>query len=79
MAFLPKLQIDMATATKRFGERLKKIRTKNNLSQQKLAEKAKLDITTINELEAGNRQPMLKTVNRIAHALNIKSSDLLDN
>jgi transcriptional regulator with XRE-family HTH domain len=69
----------MASATKRFGEKLKKIRIKNNLSQLKLAEKAKLDITTINELEGGNRQPMLKTVNRIAHALNIKSSDLLDN
>jgi len=67
----------MATVTKRFGEKLRKLRKKTGLSQQELAEKSKLDITTVNELENGNRQPMLKTVNKIAKALNIKASDLL--
>lgn len=67
----------MATVTKRFGEKLRVLRKKSGLSQQELAEKSKLDITTVNELENGNRQPMLKTVNKIAKALNIKASDLL--
>ena len=68
----------MATVTKRFGEKLKKLRKSQDLSQLQLAEKSKLDITTINELENGNRQPMLKTVNKIANALSVKPSDLLD-
>lgn len=67
----------MATVTKRFGEKLRKLRKKTELSQQELAEKSKLDITTINELENGNRQPMLKTVKKIAKALSVKASDLI--
>lgn len=42
-----------------------------------LAIKAGLDVTTINELESGKRQPMLKTTWKIANALKVKTKDLL--
>jgi len=68
----------MATVTQRFGARVREIRKKRGMSQQDLAEKAKVDLTTINELEIGNREPMLRTIWKIANALNVRMSQLLD-
>ncbi len=68
----------MATINERFGARVKKLREKKKLSQLALAQKAKLDLTTINELENGNRDPMLKTIWRIANALDVKIAQLFD-
>jgi len=68
----------MATVTERFGTKVREVRKKRGMSQQDLAEKAKLDLTTINELEIGNREPMLKTIWKIANALGVKMSQLLD-
>ncbi len=68
----------MATITQRFGQRVKKIREQKRMSQQTLAFKAKLDLTTVNELEQGNREPMLKTIWKIANALDVKMSQLFD-
>lgn len=68
----------MATVNERFGARVKKLREEKKLSQLALAQKAKLDLTTINELENGNRDPMLKTIWRIANALEVKLSQLFD-
>lgn len=68
----------MATITQRFGQRVKKIREQKKMSQQALAVKSKLDLTTVNELEQGNREPMLKTIWKIANALDVKMSQLFD-
>lgn len=68
----------MATVTERFGAKVREVRKKRGMSQQDLAEKAKLDLTTINELEIGNREPMLKTIWKIANALGVRMSHLLD-
>lgn len=67
----------MASITKRFGRNLKKLREGQKMSQMELAEKSGLDVTTINELENTDRQPMLKTTWKIANALKIKPKDLL--
>lgn len=48
------------------------------MSQLELAQKAQLDLTTINEIENGNREPMLKTVWRLANALDVTMSNLFD-
>lgn len=68
----------MSTLTERFGEKVRKLREKRKLSQLNLAEKARVDLTTINEIENGNRQPMLKTIWKISNALNVKMADLFD-
>jgi transcriptional regulator with XRE-family HTH domain len=68
----------MATITQRFGQRVKKIRQQRKMSQEDLANSAKIDLTTVNELEQGNRDPMLKTIWKIANALKVKVSELFD-
>jgi transcriptional regulator with XRE-family HTH domain len=68
----------MATITERFGKQVKKLREAKKMSQLALAQKASLDLTTVNEIENGNREPMLKTIWKIATALNVKLSQLFD-
>lgn len=68
----------MATVTQRFGNQVRKLRNRRGISQEELAKKAKLDLTTINEIENGNRDPMLKTIWKIANALDVKLSQLFD-
>lgn len=68
----------MATITQRFGTRIKKLREQKGISQHKLSQKAHLDLTTINEIENGNREPMLKTVWKIANALEVSLPQLFD-
>lgn len=68
----------MATLTQRFGSKVKKLREQRKMSQQALATKAKLDLTTVNEIENGNREPMLRTMWKLANALEVKIMDLFD-
>ncbi|MEK7525965.1 MAG: helix-turn-helix transcriptional regulator [Patescibacteria group bacterium] len=67
----------MATLNQKFGENLRKIRKQKGLSQEELAAKAGLDLTTVNELENGNREPMLKTIVKLANGLEIDNDKLL--
>ena len=68
----------MANITEKFGTRVKKLRLKNKMSQLQLAQKSQLDLTTINEIENGNREPMLRTIWRIANALGVTLSELFE-
>jgi len=68
----------MATITERFGNKVRKIRQKKKMSQLELSQKAQLDLTTINEIENGNREPMLRTMWRISNALGVTLSELFD-
>lgn len=69
---------NMATISQRFGERVRKIRGKKKMSQLELAQKANIDLTTVNEIEQGDREPKLKTIWKIANALAVDLSDLMD-
>lgn len=68
----------MSNITGRFGNQVRKLREKKKMSQLDLAQRAKLDLTTVNEIENGNRSPMLKTIWRIANALEVKLSELFN-
>lgn len=48
---------------------MRELRLEKGMSQLELAQEAKLDLTTINELENGHREPMLSTVSKIAKVL----------
>lgn len=85
MAYSPQIivwhthhNLAMATLNERFGENLSKLRNKNKISQLALAEKSKLDLKTINNLENGVRQPVLKTIWKLANGLGVSMSKLLD-
>lgn len=68
----------MATITQRFGARLRKLREQRKMSQLELAQRSKLDLTTISELESGNREPMLRTIWKLSNALDVRLSQLFD-
>ena len=59
-----------------FGRNVARFRNKCGFSQDTLAEKADLDRTYISGIERGVRNPGIKTVLRIARALNVTVGDL---
>ncbi|OGG03956.1 hypothetical protein A2W14_05840 [Candidatus Gottesmanbacteria bacterium RBG_16_37_8] len=67
----------MATIYEKLGNRIRELRKKVGLSQEELAEKAKLDLTSISEIESGLRNPSLKTIHKISLALKAPLKDLL--
>jgi len=60
-----------------FGEVLKEERNKKDISQSELANLAELDRTYISLLERGLRQPTIETVFKLAEALNLNASALI--
>ena len=60
----------------RLGKKFKKFRKTVGLTQEGLAEKARLSAKYIQFIEAGSRKPSLKTIYRIAKILGIKVQDL---
>lgn len=69
----------MATQFEKFGEKVRKLRKQRSLSQEKLAELIRRDPRTVVAIEAGKRNPTLKTMQKIARALNVPLSELLNN
>lgn len=59
------------------GVRIRTIRNKKKMTQEKLAELINMDPRSIIDIEMGNRNPTLQTIYRICKALKIKSADLL--
>lgn len=61
-----------------FGKVLRELREANQLSQEKLAEYCELDRTYISLLERGLRQPTITTIFKLAKALNVSPSQLIE-
>lgn len=64
--------------SKEFGKRIKIERIKKEVSQEKLAELSGLHRTTLGTIENGKTSPTLDSVAKIAKALNVKMSELLE-
>ena len=62
---------------KKLGENLRKLRLKKNLSQGDLAKALDVDRAYISNIENGRMNPTLSTLEKIAKALGISSSELL--
>jgi transcriptional regulator with XRE-family HTH domain len=62
----------------RFGGNLLRIRQARRLSQEGLAVRAGVHRTQISLFETGQRQPLLETLVRLAGALEVSTSTLLD-
>jgi transcriptional regulator with XRE-family HTH domain len=60
-----------------FGERLRELREKRELSLRALAELAEMSYTYISDMERGLRVPSLTTIIRLAVALDCKVTDLV--
>jgi len=61
-----------------FGRQLRKFREAKALTQETLTEKANMDRTYISDIERGIRNPGIKNVARLAKALDVTSSDLME-
>lgn len=61
---------------KRFGQRLATYRLKSGLTQEKVAELAKLDRSYISLVETGRRNPSIGTLRRIAKVIGVSLADL---
>jgi transcriptional regulator with XRE-family HTH domain len=62
----------------RFGGNLLRIRQARKLSQESLAERAGIHRTQISLFETGQRQPLILTLVRLAGALEVSTSTLLE-
>jgi len=70
--------IQEKTLLEKIGNRIKDLRTKSGLSQEKLAFSCELDRTYIGSVERGERNISIINLNKIAKALDIPLSDLLN-
>ncbi len=61
----------------KLGEKIKKIRKENGLSQEQLATKSKLHRTYISDIERGDRNVSIRNIEKISKALGVTISDLL--
>ena len=61
-----------------FGKVLRELREDNKVSQEKLAEYCDLDRTYISLLERGLRQPTITTIFKLAKALKISPSKMIE-
>ena len=59
------------------GEKVKSLRKQSNMSLRELAQDTGLSKTTLSDLENGTKNPSLDTVEKIATAFGLTSSDLL--
>ena len=67
----------MAGINKQVGERMRKYRQKNGLTQEQLAFKANLHRAYIGHVERGEKNIGLQNLEKIARALKISVKDLL--
>ena len=64
-------------SSKKLGENLRKLRFKKKLSQGDLSKTLGVDRAYISNIENGRMNPTLSTLEKIAGALGISSSELL--
>ena len=68
----------MSDIAKIIGQRIRNYRTQKGLSQERLAELAGCHPTYIGQLERGEKNATLESVEKIASAMDISLSELFD-
>ena len=63
---------------KKFGDRVQSLRNQAGISQEKLAELAEMHRTYISGIERGERNVSLINIMRLANALNVSVSKLME-
>lgn len=60
------------------GKNVRSLRLSANMTQEKLAYEAEIDLTYVSGIERGKRNPSLLVMARMADALGVHPRDLLD-
>jgi len=69
-------QNDQTTIRQRFGRAIRRRRRGLDISQERLAELAELHRTYISDIERGEVNPSLETIDKLAKALDISIAQL---
>jgi len=59
------------------GKRVRELRTKRGLTQERLAELADMDVKYLGSIERGTENPTVGTLHKLADALSVKIHQLL--
>jgi transcriptional regulator with XRE-family HTH domain len=70
--------MDLEKFYKKLGMRIKYLREKANLTQEKLAEKADISLDFMGKIEVNLNKPGLRSLIKLADALNIEVKELFD-
>jgi transcriptional regulator with XRE-family HTH domain len=62
----------------RFGKRVREVRIKRNLSQEELGVRAGVHRTYVGMIERGEKNITLLNIHKVANALKVRPSDLLN-
>ena len=62
----------------RVGERIRKLRQTNGMTQQTLADECDMEKPNLSRIENGNPNPTIKSLWKISNALGVKLKDLVD-
>ena len=62
----------------KFGQRIKELRIKQNISQEELAFRCGLSKNYISDVERGTRNVSLKSIEKIANGLAVNLKELFD-
>jgi len=65
-------------SAKKLGNNMKRIRLEKGMSQGDICRRLGLDRSYISNVESGNKNPTLATIEKIAKALTVKVKDLLE-
>lgn len=66
------------STAQKLGKKIRSLRVERKWSQEKLGELTGLDRTYISGIERGVRNPSIKNIDKLAKALDIKISELID-
>ncbi len=66
------------TTNEKIGIKIRILRNKLNMSQEKLGELAGLSTNSISTIERGQSKPSIDTLEKIANAINIELKELVD-
>lgn len=66
----------MTPVQRRFGAQIRRLRKARGWSQEELAERAKKHWTYLGGVERGERNPTLRVISDLAHALGVSIRDL---
>jgi transcriptional regulator with XRE-family HTH domain len=69
--------MEVSKTTRFIANRLKSLRSEHNLTQVELAEKAGINPNAYAKIERMERQATITTLEKIAKALKVSSSDIL--
>lgn len=67
----------MTNSAKKLGDNIKRIRTEKGMTQGDLCRKLELDRSYMSNVENGNKNPTLATIEKIAKALGVSIDELM--